>query len=295
MKSSKHRGRQKTLFGFEDESRRNKFKNSMHVVDDLRVSPFMPIDKVSTRSRIYKNFVANNNVLVRNTSWGKVEIRSRLLTQKHLEIFSSIMARKKHFKKILNSDGKPAVAIYFSLSDIADQLALSYGGWTQRFLEEKIKEMYDVSIVRHFNNGDQYPYRLITHFEYKASDDLWGIILDPEYTSFFEQTLTIDYSKRLDEIISISGEGAALIRAIIQHLITHRIKEGEYQRISLIQILETVGYETDDRMLRRAITAINKYSDKLNDFGIRYYKKDRIFEYSGTKDITFTPPLSILK
>ena len=281
----------KNLFGFEDEERKNKFGRSMHIVDDLRISPFMPIDKITKRSRTWQNFVKNNYKVVRKTSWGKVEIRSRLLTQKHFEVFSAVMAKKKYFKKVVGEDNIPTVAVYFSMKDIADQLELEWGGWTKEYLEEKVKEMYDVSIIRIRNNGDQYAYKLFTRIKYKSDEDIWGVTLDPEYASIFEKTLTINYAERLREITNISGEGSALVKAIIQHFITHQIKEGEYQRIRLMQMLETVGYETDDRMVRRAITAINKNAEELGSFGVIFYKKDRILEYSGTGNISFIPAI----
>ncbi len=281
----------KTLFGFEDEERKNKFGRSMHIVDDLRISPFMPIEKISKRSRTWQNFVKNNNKVIRKTSWGSVEIRARLLTQKHFEVFSAVMARKKYFKKVIGEDGIPTVAVYFSMKDISDQLDLEWGGWTKEYLEEKVKEMYDVSIIRKHKNGDQYAYKLFTRIKYKSDEGVWGVTLDPEYAAIFEKTLTINYAERLHEITTIGGEGSALVKAIIQHFITHQVKEGEYQRISLIQILETVGYETDDRMVRRAITAINKNVKELGKFGVNYYKKDRILEYRGTENISFIPAI----
>ncbi len=45
-------------------------------------------------NKLYKNFVANNNVLERKTSWGKIQIRNRLLTQYHNDVLGGIMALK---------------------------------------------------------------------------------------------------------------------------------------------------------------------------------------------------------
>ena len=58
---------------------------------DLRVSPFMPVDKISHNSALAREFVANKNILKRETAFGTVEIRNRLLTQYHKMILDCIM------------------------------------------------------------------------------------------------------------------------------------------------------------------------------------------------------------
>ena len=62
---------------------KQKINESTSTLMDLRVSPFMPVDKISHNSALAKKFVANKNILKRETAFGTVEIRNRLLTQYH--------------------------------------------------------------------------------------------------------------------------------------------------------------------------------------------------------------------
>ena len=66
---------------------KQKINESTSTLMDLRVSPFMPVDKISHNSALAKEFVANKNILKRETAFGTVEIRNRLLTQYHKMIF----------------------------------------------------------------------------------------------------------------------------------------------------------------------------------------------------------------
>lgn len=277
------------LFGFADSREKEKIDNSMHLVDDLRVSPFMPIEKISHNSKLHKDFVANGNRLVRTTSWGELEIRNRLLTQNHLEILSVIMANKRE-ARVLQSG---RIAIYFSMYDIAIKIGLSWSGRTSKELEENIKQISDLNIIRHLNNGDKASYRILDNVAYSDRYDMWGIVLSDEYTELFKRGITIGYHKRLDEIIQIKGKGAGLVKAVIHFFITH--DNTKQHRIGLIQLLDTLGYPKEDRQFKMAITALNKAKEDLAKFQIFFYSKDRVLEYNGAEHIRFLPALPIVK
>jgi len=262
----------------------------MHLVDDLRISPFFPIDKISPRSKLHLDFIANGGRNIRQTSWGSLEVRNRLLTQSHLEIFSLIMANKKESKQLKSG----RIAIYFSMYDIAKKI--SEGEWSGRKsdeLEERIRQIADCKMVRRYKDGSNIDYSIISNVGYSKSSDMWGIVLSDEYSQLFKHSVTIGYSKRLDEIIAIKGEGSGLVKAVIHFFLTHN--NTRHHKITLIQLLETIGYPTDDRMLRRAITSLNKAKEPLKEFNIFFYVKDRIVEYIGAGHIKFLPALPMVK
>jgi len=272
------------LFGFEDSRERDKVGKSMGLVDDLRVSPFFPIEKISKRSKLYQEFVKNGNRHIRKTSWGEIEIRNRLLTQSHLELLSTIMAHKRDYKQLKSG----RIAIYFSMYEVAQAVGREWGTTTSDELEERIRQIRDTVIIRRSKQGKS-DYQILQNVAYSEQYDMWGIVLSDEYSELFKKGLTIGYKERLSEIGAIKGEGAGLIKAVIHFFITH--DQTQLHRISLYQLLDTIGYPTDNRMVRRAITALGKAKDDLSKFSIVFYRKDRILEYSGTKDINIIPAL----
>jgi len=273
------------LFGFSDGRERDKVKMSMGLVDDLRVSPFFPIEKVSHNSKLYRQFAENGNRHIRKTSWGEIEIRNRLLTQSHLELFSTIMAHKKGYKQLKSG----RIAIYFSMYEIAQAMGREWGKTTSAELEERVRQIRDTVIIRRKAEGGNTDYQILQNVDYSKQYDMWGIVLSDEYSELFKRGLTIGYKDRLQEIRKIGGKGSGLIKAIIHFFITH--DQTKSHRITLDQLLETIGYPTDPRMISGAITALGKAKEDLLKFSIVFYRKDRLFKYSGTQNIHIIPAL----
>ncbi len=267
-----------------------KILDSTQTVSELRLSPFMPIQKISSRSVTYKEFIKNGNKLERSTPFGKIVIRNRLLTQHHSDIFNLIMAIKIDTK--LFSTGQ--MAIYFSLYEIAKKLNITWSGQSAKDLEETIQQIADCRIIRYKNDKPLQSYKLIDDVKFSKNKNMWGIILSKEYVEHFYTDLTIDYKKRISEIVNITGEGSGLIKAIINHFITHKANQDEdkgivkINRISLMTLLETVNYPTNTkRQITSAKSFIKKFNKVLLKFNIKYDNKSKIFEYGGTKDINF--------
>ena len=106
---------------------KQKIYESTSTLMDLRVSPFMPVDKISHNSALAKEFVANKNILKRETAFGTVEIRNRLLTQYHKMILDCIMIHNT--RSVVY---KGTIAIYFSIYEISQKLGLEWSGKTQK-------------------------------------------------------------------------------------------------------------------------------------------------------------------
>lgn len=278
------------LFGFSDSREREKFNNSMHIVDELRVSPFLPIEKVSYNSKLYRDFIKNKNIVTRDTSWGKLEIRGRaILTQKHLELFSYIMAHKEEIRQLKSG----RVVVYFSLHKIAKKLGYDWGTTTQKHLEALLKEIRDTTIGREDKEGNKDDYSIFHKVGYSSKQEMWGVVLSDEYSQLFKSNLTIAYKDHLDEIRGIKGKGAGLIKSVIHFFITHN--QSKNHRIALLQLLSTIGYPTEERQIRSAVTALNSNKENLAKFNIYFYSKDRILEYMGTENIHFVPALPVIK
>ena len=268
---------------------KQKIYESTSTLMDLRVSPFMPVDKISHNSALAKEFVANKNILKRETAFGTVEIRNRLLTQYHKMILDCIMIHNT--RSVVY---KGTIAIYFSIYEIAQKLGLEWSGKTQKNIQEAIEYIKDVVIVRTDASGSGIAssYNIIQEMKYSSKEQSYVIVLSSLYAEYFNKTMSINYNKRFDELISIRGKGSAFIRSIIEFFITHDASAENIQRMKLIQLLETINYPCETpRQVTSAKQYLKEYEDELAKFNIKYYTGSQLFEYSGTTDIRFIPPL----
>jgi hypothetical protein len=268
---------------------KQKIYESTSTLMDLRVSPFMPVDKISHNSALAKEFVANKNILKRETAFGTVEIRNRLLTQYHKMILDCIMIHNT--RSVVY---KGTIAIYFSIYEIAQKLGLEWSGKTQKNIQEAIEYIKDVVIVRTDASGSGIAssYNIIQEMKYSSKEQSYVIVLSSLYAEYFNKTMSINYNKRFDELISIRGKGSAFIRSIIEFFITHDASAENIQRMKLIQLLETINYPCETpRQISSAKQYLKDYEDELAKFNIKYYSGSQLFEYSGTTDIRFIPPL----
>ena len=268
---------------------KQKIYESTSTLMDLRVSPFMPVDKISHNSALAKEFVANKNILKRETAFGTVEIRNRLLTQYHKMILDCIMIHNT--RSVVY---KGTIAIYFSIYEISQKLGLEWSGKTQKNIQEAIEYIKDVVIVRSDNNGSgiSSSYNIIQEMKYSSKEQSYVIVLSSLYAEYFNKTMSINYNKRFDELINIRGKGSAFIRSIIEFFITHDASADNIQRMKLMQLLETINYPSETpRQISSAKQYLKDYEDELAKFNIKYYSGSQLFEYSGTTDIRFNPPL----
>lgn len=272
--------KQVTLFG----EIQTKFERSTSTVQELRIAMWAPIAKISSISTTYKDFVANKNIRTIKTAWGEVEVRNRLLTQAHKDIFDTILSRNKEVKILKN--GK--VAIYFTPYELLDQLGKSTSNYS--WLKEKIDEIGDARIKYKTNENDEYSFSIFSKVAFSEKRGLYGVVMDEDYLKYFLGSLTLDYSTYVKDIALIDD---ALIKAIIKFFLTHDAREYPF-RISLLELLKTVAFPIDsDRQIRSAKESIYANIKKLESYTIVYDKKIQLFEYHGKENIYFTKPLNL--
>lgn len=262
----------------------NKIERSTSTVDELRIAMWAPVTQITKASVTYKDFIANKNVRTLKTSWGEVEIRNRLLTQTHKDIFDAILSTNKEIK-VLDS-GK--VAIYFTLYEILDELDKSTTN--NKWLKDKIDEISDVKIKYRNNDGDEYSFSIFSKMAFSNQMGKYGVVVDEDYLKFFVNSLTLDYSKYVKDIARVED---ALIKAMIKFFLTHDTRNYPF-RISLLEILKTVGYPCDsETQITSAKRSIYKNKEKLEEYTILYDKKSSTFEYHGKENVYFTRSLDL--
>ena len=268
---------------------KEKLEKSTNLLDNMRVSPFLPIMKIDKKAKWFLKWEQDEYKLRRNTAWGYIEIRNRLLTQKHKEVLNAIfcIGSENKSKRIKNN----RLVIFFTIYELLSKLNLSFHGKNYKFIENIITEIKDTNIIRNATNlKDMYSIieyvGIIKDDEYEA----YGIRFSEEYTKRFTEDMTIDISKKFNALLSITGEGAGLIKAIIDHFVSHKASIERPVRNNLDNILIIINYIQEINKLKIK-SILKKYKDTLEEYGIEFLAKEELFVYSGNIDIKQFPRL----
>jgi hypothetical protein len=264
----------------------DKIKYSTSSVEELRVPIYAPVKQLPPQSVAAKEFKKNNNVRTIQTKWGYVEIRNRLLTQTHKDIMDLIFTYRKGIKRL--EDG--SIALYFSQSEISkvynkNESDEANTSKNLRWFRQKLDEISDCRIQYRDNNGNEIDFRVILKKAFSVKENLYGIVLDSNYVEFYEKGLSVNYSSKVPDLISIESP---LVKSIIRFFFTHKAIN-----LSLENILQTIGFPlpASIRTMQTTKKTLKESIDIFERFGIRYDPKKEIFYYTGTSDIYINTPI----
>lgn len=242
-----------------------KFERTNVSVEELRTGVWAPIEKISSTSLIYKNFIANKRTRSIVTSWGKVSVSGNILTQTHRDLLDCILAVSTQTKELESGD----VAVYFQKSDALKK----YGDKAKKnnkWIDEKLKEIQNSSIELRDKKGNFYRFNILKLTAYSEIEERFGIVFTSEYRKYIEGQLTIGYLSELDKLLTVES---AVLKAIIRFFWTHK----DAWRMDIDDLLATVGYPTDSVKATATVKRdIEANLDKLEQFGI----------YSSLEEIT---------
>ncbi|MDQ7021665.1 MAG: hypothetical protein Q9M91_07675 [Candidatus Dojkabacteria bacterium] len=274
---------QKSLF----ETVEDKIKYSSSSVEELRVPIYAPVKQLPPQSTAAKEFKKNNNVRIIETKWGHVEIRNRLLTQTHKDIMDLIFTYNKKIKRL--EDG--TIALYFSQSEISkfyssvDEKIDNKKSKNLKWFRQKLDEIADCRIQYRDNNGNEIDFRVILKKAFSASENLYGIVLDPNYVEFYEKGLSVNYSSKIPALISVESP---LVKSIIRFFFTHKAIN-----LSLENILITIGFPfpASVRTMQTAKKTLREHIEVFKQFDIQYNLEKEIFYYKGTHEVYINLPI----
>jgi len=266
-----------------------KLKYSTSSVEELRVPIYAPIKQLSPQSTAAKDFKKNNNVRIIETKWGQVEIRNRLLTQTHKDIMDLIFTYKKSIRKLNNGN----IALYFSQSEISRHYNLNENIFESKsknlkWFRQKLDEIADCRIQYNDRNGNEIDFRIILKKAFSEKENLYGIILDPNYVEFYENGLSINYSSKIPDLLAIQSP---LVKSIIRFFFTHKAIN-----ISLSKLLHTVGFPlpASIRTMQSTKKVLRENINIFENFNITYNAEKEIFYYKGTSDIYINGPIKLI-
>jgi len=259
-------------------------KYSTSSVEELRVPIYAPVKQLPPQSVAAKDFKKNNNVRIIETKWGHVEIRNRLLTQTHKDIMDLIFTYHKKRKRL--EDG--TIALYFSQSEISkfyNNEENENKSKNLKWFRQKMDEISDCRIQYKDNNGNEIDFRIILKKAFSSKENLYGIVLDPNYVEFYENGLSVNYSSKIPDLISVDSP---LVKSIVRFFFTHKAIN-----LSLENVLMTVGFPfpASARTLQNAKKTLREHINTFKQFNIEYNPEKEIFYYRGTDDVYINMPI----
>lgn len=260
-------------------------KYSTSSVEELRVPIYAPVKQLPPQSVAAKDFKKNNNVRIIQTKWGHVEIRNRLLTQTHKDIMDLIFTYHKKRKRL--EDG--TIALYFSQSEISRIYNKDEENENKsknlKWFRQKMDEISDCRIQYKDNEGNEIDFRIILKKAFSSTENLYGIVLDPNYVEFYEKGLSVNYSSKIPDLISVDSP---LVKSIIRFFFTHKAIN-----LSLENVLMTVGFPfpASTRTLQTAKKTLREHVEVFKQFDIEYDSEKEIFYYRGTDEVYINMPL----
>ena len=272
---------QKSLF----ETVEDKIKYSTSSVEELRVPIYAPVKQLPPQSVAAKEFKKNNNVRIIETKWGHVEIRNRLLTQTHKDIMDLIFTYHKKIKRL--EDG--TIALYFSQSEISkfyNNDESENKSKNLKWFRQKLDEISDCRIQYKDNSGNEIDFRIILKKAFSSNENLYGIVLDANYVEFYEKGLSVNYSSKIPDLISVESP---LVKSIIRFFFTHKAIN-----LSLENVLITIGFPlpASTRTLQVAKKTLRESVELFKQFDIIYDSKKEVFYYKGTTEVYINMPIS---
>lgn len=234
-----------------------KFEKTNVSVSELRTGLWAPIEKISSTSLIYKNFIKNKRSRAIQTSWGRVLVTGNILTQVHRDLIDCIISVADNTEEM--KDG--GVAVYFKESNALRK----YGNKStsnHTWLRSKIREIRNTSIEIEDKKEKYYAFQIIEEDGAIKETGEFKIVFSAKYRQYIESQLTIGYLNELDKLLTIDS---ALLKAIIRFFWTHK----DAWRMGIDDLLITVGYPTDSaQAIRTAKREIEANIDRLAEFGI---------------------------
>lgn len=272
----------------------SKMERSNVSVSELRTGLWAPIEKVSSTSLIYKNFIKNKRSRAISTSWGKVLVTGNILTQVHRDLLDCIFASANNIEELEGG----SVAVFFNETDVLKRYGNTAAS-NHTWLRTKIREIRNTSIEMEDHSKKYYAFQILEDDGAIPETGEFKIVFSSKYRNYIEGQLTIGYIDELDKLLTIQS---ALLRAIVRFFWTHK----DASRMEIKALLTTVGYPQDsENAIRTARREIESNIDILEKFGISTLeeevtesgrKKIKKILYRKQEDakITFSAPLQSL-
>lgn len=226
-----------------------RFRQAPVTIEEAKLNIFAPLKKITDKERYTLNEV------IYDDEDFKVKISGIRLTQLHRDILDIILFYGQ------NIEVKESIPIKtFSLYSI--QKHLGRNKFRNDWIIKKLEEIKRTVITLENKKTDEvYEFNIVRASKRSNKLNTYVLIIEELYLAFFENAISIDYKKLLDDILQLKH---AATKAAVRFLITH--KDG--MQIKIDNLLEKVGVTGTDRNIRKirkeVVEELLKEGEKFN-------------------------------
>lgn len=259
-----------------------KISNLNFTITECRIPIFAPLSKANTTSDIAQKFSKNKGIRDIETQWGRVFIRGRvLLTQIHRDILDCILLSAK---KVSYSNIDGSIQVVFSARSVLRYCDKK--GANINWLISMIEQIRDTTI-KIKKDRIHFDFNILRRIVYSEELNSFYLEFDPTYIAFYQTEMTICHKNIIPILLRLES---AVLKSMIRFLISHT-----NINISLENILVAIDYQIQqgqERKLQRIKQEILGHIGLLEEIGISYNKKTRIFAYKQKQIFISQPILS---
>lgn len=227
---------------------------------------FLPFNKLRKNNPLYKKFTKNGNKLVIENKYGILEIRNRLITQQHKDILETMLSNSKSY---INKEETMFVTIK-SRYDFLKQIGMCPTSYT--YLEEKIKELEDISINTKYQTSDnkiiEEQFGIIAAIKMeedktkKNGTKIIKVKFTKEFTAFYLDSNLLDYKKNIAKIAKLP---TPFLKSIARYMLIHN-----KHQINISTFIRNLGFDKifTQREIDRKKKELEKYKEQLKDLDI---------------------------
>lgn len=230
---------------------------------------FIPLQKISGNSVIYKEFKKNNNILRVSNDFGTTEIRNRLLCEYHVSILVAII---KHSKLKHIEDG--SIIAIFKEIDVMREIGIGEKNYAR--FRELIKEIGDAQYYHSVGNRTKRVSILKDHILINESRvKIEGVVFHQDYVGVNKNDFSIDFKDINEKIYKIPY---STIPTIIKY-IYYSFNNLGIVNFKLLDVLKAIGFPVNAISSVKTIKSnLSDFSAKLKeDFGITYEATTKTF------------------
>lgn len=256
----------------------------------IRTGLFAPILKCTASSKIYNDFLNNNNKRELPFEEGKIVISERLLTQQHASLLSAMLTVKEAVS-LTNLFDTPSVEIYFTSKQISEIIGKRLN---ILYIKEKLKDLrtasiemksYDMPTDELSSNLD---FSILASWSYNAKTGFFKASLNNVYAKIFERTMAINYKECQKDINLISN---GFIQGIVVFLLTQQAKCSYPLSKFVVDIFSAEKRnDINETVLKPYADQASKHKDELLDFGITWDVSNKMFIYTPKRNIKLFHP-----
>jgi len=187
-----------------------RIRRAVSSIFENRLPIFLPIKKLH-QTRVKKIFESNDNVIIFETEFGQIEVRNRLVTQKHKALLEAMLS----YKKQLLTDN--SFFVEFKVYDILKSKLKKKNATDYKTFKKYLKELKDIHILIKTNDNKEFGFGIIDDYLIDNNTGNYKVKFTSIFSWIWSNETLITYKKHTSVVNQIDNH---LVQSIVRYMIT---------------------------------------------------------------------------